>query len=341
MDDALRHGLEDAPSARWTPRTKAASLGVAVLLAAVLLYFSLRGIEWKQVARIVAGADPGRLALAAAIGTATLFLRACRWRILLNAEGNLGVSTVFWATAAGYFGNNFLPARAGELVRTFMISSRSALETPYVLATALSERVADAVALLVISAVVFLILPTQSGWLTGATRSVAILALLGALGIAILPLLGSFARSVIEHAPLPHALRPRLITAMEHGLRGMRAFHHAGRLFGFLGLTVVIWTLDAVGTVIVGAAVGFRIPVSVAFLLIAGLGLGSALPSTPGYVGIYQFVAVTVLTPFGFSRTDAIAYILVAQALSYVVIGFWGSLGLLRYRRARPPRFST
>jgi hypothetical protein len=84
-----------------------------------------------------------------------------------------------------------------------------------------------------------------------------------------------------------------------------------------------------------GAALGFRIPLSAAFLLIAALGLASALPSTPGYVGIYQFVAVTVLTPFGFSRTDAIAYILVAQALMYVVIGFWGSLGLLRYRRTR------
>src|SRR5258708_25269997 len=116
----------------------------------------------------------------------------------------------------------------------------------------------------------------------------------------------------------------------------MRAFHDARRLSGFLGVTALIWCLDAVGTVIVGAALGLRFPISLAFLLIAGLGLGSALPSTPGYVGIYQFVAVTVLTPFGFSRNGAIAYILVAQALSYVVIGFWGALGLLRYRRTRP-----
>jgi len=118
-------------------------------------------------------------------------------------------------------------------------------------------------------------------------------------------------------------------------LRGLRAFHDARRLSGFLALTVLIWCLDALGTVIGGAALGFRIPISVAFLLVAGLGLGSALPSTPGYVGIYQFVAVTVLTPFGFSRTDAIAYILVAQALMYVVIGFWGSIGLWRYRGTR------
>jgi uncharacterized membrane protein YbhN (UPF0104 family) len=49
-------------------------------------------------------------------------------------------------------------------------------------------------------------------------------------------------------------------------------------------------------------------------------------------VGIYQFVAVTVLRPFGFSRSDALAYILVVQAIGYVLISFWGLMGLLRYR---------
>ena len=326
---------EETPSAWSTSRTRVVSFSVAALLAAVLLYYSLRGIEWGQVGRIVAAAAPGRLVLAAGIGTANLFLRACRWRILLNAEGSVRVPTVFWATAAGYFGNNFLPARAGELVRTFMISSQSGLENTYVLATALSERVADAIALVVIIAMVLLILPAQPGWLAGAARPFAVLGLIGALGIAFLPMLGPFARSIIERAPLPQALRPKLITAMEHGLRGMRAFHDARRLSAFLAFTVVIWSLDALATVIGASALGFVIPGPVAFLLIASLGLGSALPSTPGYVGIYQFVAVTVLTPFGFSRTDAIAYILVAQALNYVVILCWGSLGLWRYRRAR------
>ena len=317
----------------WTAQgRRVLSVGAAALLAAVLLYYSLRGIDWRQVAHLVTGASPGGLILTAGIGTVSLFLRACRWRILLNAEGAVGVSTAFWATAAGYFGNNFLPARAGELVRTYMISSRSGLGNTYVLATALSERVADAIALVVISAAVLLILPAQPGWLGGAARPFAILGLFGALAIAILPLLGSVARTAITRAPLPHALRPRLITAVDNGLRGMRAFHNVRRLSGFLGLTVLIWSLDAVGTVVVGAALGLLIPIPVGFLLIAGLGLSSALPSTPGYVGIYQFVAVAVLTPFGFSRSAAIAFILVAQALGYVVIGVWGSIGLWRYR---------
>jgi hypothetical protein len=56
-----------------------------------------------------------------------------------------------------------------------------------------------------------------------------------------------------------------------------------------------------------------------AMLLLTGLGLGSALPSTPGYVGIYQFVAVTVLVPLGIAKAPALAYILLVQASGYVV----------------------
>jgi uncharacterized membrane protein YbhN (UPF0104 family) len=122
---------------------------------------------------------------------------------------------------------------------------------------------------------------------------------------------------------------------MENALRGLRAFHDARRASAFLGLTAVIWFLDGVGAVIVSHALGLRMPLAVAFVLIAGLSVASAIPSTPGYVGVYQFVAVSLLTPFGFSRSDAIAYILLAQVVTVVVIAFWGSLGLLRYRRLR------
>ena len=156
--------------------------------------------------------------------TVTLFLRAFRWRILLTAEGPVEVRTAFWATSAGYFGNNFLPARAGELVRTFMISSRCGLNAAYVLATALSERVADAIALVVISALVLLTLPAQPGWLANAARPFAILGLSGALIIAVLPRMESLARRLLHRLPAPETLRLKLILAMENGLRGSAPF---------------------------------------------------------------------------------------------------------------------
>ena len=313
-------------------RRRIVPLFLAAALAAIFLWYSLRGISWDSAGRIVAEASVPRLLAAGCLSTVALFLRACRWRVLLNADGEVDVPEAFWATAAGYFGNNFLPARAGELVRTVMISARHNLDKAYVLATALAERVADAIALVLISAVVLLLLPQEPGWLIRAARPFAALGALGALAIALLPLLGRRATALANRAPIPHALRPKLADGIEQGLRGLAAFHHHRRLAAFLAFTIVIWMLDGVGTVIGASALHLAMPFPIALLLLAGLGLGSALPSTPGYVGIYQFVAVSVLVPFGFSRTDAIAYILVAQAMNYAVVGAWGLAGFLRYR---------
>ena len=321
-----------------------ATVAAGVLLAAVLLYFSLRGIEWDEFRRTVKSADVGLLTLAGVIAVTTIFLRGWRWRILLNAErapstplgtgeGRVGVMSAFWATSAGLFGNNFLPARAGELVRTFMISAEHGLSKSYVLATAIAERIADAIVLVTIAAIVLLTLPSPPGWLAGAAKPFAVLGLAGAAAIAFLPLFGQALERLIARAPVPASLQARLIGATEQGLLGLRAFHDAGRLVAFVGIAIGIWVLDAAGTVIGAAALGLDLPFSVAFLLIAGLGLGSALPSTPGYIGIYQFVTISVLTPFGFTKAEALAYILVSQAVMYIVIGVLGAIGLLRRRK--------
>ena len=315
-------------------RRRLLTIVVAAVLAVVLLYSAVEGIDWREVARTVARARPAGLMLVVAFATSTLLIRALRWRLLLEAEGTVSVRTAFLATAAGYLGNGLLPARAGELIRTFMISSRCAIDTAFVLATALTERVADAVALAFIAAVILATTPVRLGWLEDALKPAAVLALIAVMLIVVLPMMESVGKGLLERLPLQQALRPRLEAVMGQGLRGIRAFHDVERLSAFVGLTALIWTLDAVATIAGGAALGLAIPIPAAFLLLACLGLGSALPSTPGYVGIYQFAAVSALTPFGFSAADAIAYILVAQALMMLVMGLFGSVGLLEYRRS-------
>jgi uncharacterized protein (TIRG00374 family) len=314
------------PSAKLGPITTV----VALVLATVLLYFSVRGIEWNRVWTLVRSANIEKLALWAALWSVTLLLRAIRWRILLRVEGPVGIGDAFWATSAGYFGNTFLPARAGELIRIFMISARCGLSKTFVLTTALSERVADAIALAAIGALALLALPAAPGWMADTARPVAALGLCGAAAIGLLPRLERLGQKILRRLPLPARLRSRLLEMLEHGIRGVKAFHDARRLLAFLSLTIVIWCVNAAAAVIAASALALSIPLPLAFLLIVGQGLGSALPSTPGYIGIYQFVAVSVLTPFGLNKTDVIAYTLVTQALFYPLVSFWGAIAFWR-----------
>jgi len=84
-----------------------------------------------------------------------------------------------------------------------------------------------------------------------------------------------------------------------------------------------------------GRALNLTLPLKGALLLLTALGLESALPSTPGYVGIYQFVAVTVLAPFHFSRSEALVYIITFQIVNYAVLIVMGRHRFLAFGRER------
>jgi len=219
---------------------------VALTLAVVLLYYSLRGIDWRQVWLTLKTARLSYLALMWAISTVSLVLRALRWRVLLQSGGPVGVATAFWATCAGYFGNNYLPARAGELVRTMMVDAEAGLGRTFVLTTALSERIVDAITLVLVSSLVLLTLPSRPGWYGPAARPFAIVGICGAFGIAILPRLERLWKYLLAHAPVPERFREKLVHILEQILFGLRAFHDARRLLLFMGLTAVIWFVDAI-----------------------------------------------------------------------------------------------
>jgi len=164
------------------PRSNLLHWVIALGLAGVLLYYSLRGIDWHQVWSTLATTRLDYVSGFMIVTTGSLFLRALRWRVLLQAGGPVRVPTAFWATCAGYFGNSFLPARAGELIRSMAIDAETGIGRTFILTTALAERIVDAIALVLISSLVLLTLPVRPGWYATAAKPFAILGIAGVLG---------------------------------------------------------------------------------------------------------------------------------------------------------------
>jgi uncharacterized protein (TIRG00374 family) len=298
------------------------------VISGVLLFFAVRGVDWTQVLATLRRGRVDFLSLACLILTVSYMIRALRWRVVLSAERRIALMTVFWATMAGYLGNSVLPARAGELIRSVLLGRQASLSTSYVLATTLLERLADVVALVIIGLLGLLVLGTLPEWLLMAAQVAGTLGLVGVVGLW---LLRRFDRRLIDHIarlPVPVRLRIRLTVLLSQFLLGLSALRNRRRRLTFAALTAVIWMLDVVYALMVGQA--FDLPLSVprAMVLLAAIGLASAVPSTPGYVGVYQFVAITVLVPFGFSRDQALAQVIGLQGVAFGVEIVWGTLGL-------------
>jgi glycosyltransferase 2 family protein len=69
-------------------------------------------------------------------------------------------------------------------------------------------------------------------------------------------------------------------------------------------------------------------------VFLSALGLSSAISSTPGYIGVYQFAAVTVLAPFGISKSTALVFILISEIANYEVVSFWGNIRVLENKQS-------
>ena len=303
-------------------------LGFSLALAAVLLYVTLRGLDWAAFWATVRNGHYVFLLLVLPIASINYFVRAFRWSIFVRSQGHVPILSVFWANMVGYMGNSYLPARAGELLRSAYLGTQTGLGTSFVLATALTERLMDVVALVVIGSLSLLM---QSGLSAALASALRVIALAGFVGLAIVILAPFQERLFLRIAgwlPLPERLRRIASEQLSRFLLGMRSLHNAQRLFSFILLTLLIWLVDAFANTIGVRVISQSLTIPQALVFLAALGLSSAIPSTPGYVGVFQFVTVLVLVPFGFSRAEALAYILLSQILNYIGVTFWGLIGL-------------
>jgi glycosyltransferase 2 family protein len=304
-------------------------LPLTFLLAAFFLYLAVRRVNWAETLATLRQGNLALLALVMLVFTLSCLMRGLRWRVLLSAEKKLPLPMVFFSMMAGYLGNAYLPARAGEIIRSVMVGDRGGISKSFVLATALTERIADAVILVAVSAAALASMGSLPPEMIQAMRIMAVLGVIGAILVFLAPHLGGLIHAIIQRLPLSPALREKLDGMAGSFLTGAGALQHPLRLAQFAGLSAILWSSDTLVGVLLARAFGLTLNPAQVFVLLAALGIASAIPSTPGYVGVFQFVAIAVLVPFGLSDSQAIAYILAFQGMQYLGITFWGLIGLL------------
>ena len=89
------------------------------------------------------------LFLASILLVFSVLLRAVRWKYLLNIDTN--IMNLFAAQLIGYFINNILPIRIGDIIKSYVIAKKTNNSTGYVIGSVFVERVLDTITLLCFS----------------------------------------------------------------------------------------------------------------------------------------------------------------------------------------------
>jgi uncharacterized protein (TIRG00374 family) len=299
-------------------------LGIAISLA--LLIWLFWNVDLREVAARLADTRWGWLTLSVALNLASLWARAVRWRHLFPRRAH--PTHLLNATVIGYMGNNLLPLRAGEALRVYVVTRRGQRFWTAV-ATLVVERALDGLAVGIVLAFVFFLVPTPREVAWAAEIFVALvlgmLAVLVAITAAPLPC-RILIRSLASRWP---AIETRLLVifdSMSEGLRGMR---RPAQLLPTAIWSVAIWVLIVESVWTCFQAARLDLPMTAALCVIAFLGLGVSLPSSPGFIGVVQAATVLALSLFGIGKADALSFSLLLHASQFVPITAWGLLLLV------------
>ncbi len=307
---------------------------ISILLATLFLYLALLNLEWKAFFSILRNIQIAYLPLVLLWGSLGYLIRACRWRILLSAEKPVAVPSVFLANMAGYLGNAVLPARTGELIRAAYLAKKEAIPIAFALATGLTERLMDVVALVILGALSLSFTRLTSSKLVMSLNLMGTIGIVSVIAIVLLPRFASQIETMVGNLPLLRAQqKEKLRSFVCNFLTGLASLSNIKRAAFFTILTGMIWLIDATGTMFLSYILSLSLTLPQAFVLLAALGLSSAIPSTPGYVGVYQFAAILALSPFGFSEAEAVALVLVSQIMNLIVVSLWGIIAAGRLGR--------
>lgn len=266
-----------------------------------------------------------------------IVLRALRWRHLTNAIRPLPRMALCRATALGFLANNVLPLRIGEVLRSLALARECGVPPGAVIGTVVIERVIDSWMVLALALGALTLAGDAAGtWQRGVTWLLP----LAAVPVALLAWLRLAPEQVQRLASF--ALRPFPDRAEQFALRqldlvgeGLGSLTRGRHLF-WIGLhSVAIWLVANTLPVLSGFwSLGLAFPsrfdeLVAGWVTLAAIAVAVALPSAPGFFGVYHSACRLVLERFGFPAETAVA----TGTLIHAV--FWLStcaLGLLALR---------
>lgn len=309
-----------------------AALGIALSVA--LLAVTLRGVDPGSVWSVLAASD-WRLFLAATVAATAIFpLRARRWRTILDPVApNLPFGPLFRATAIGMAANNVLPARLGEPARAFALTRETPVGFAPALASLVVDRVFDAIVLLAFLAIAMLSAPFAPGVTVFGQplQHVAVTAALAALtGITMLYLLVFLPAAALGlwsafAGKLAPRFEPRGRALLEAFVSGLSVLREPARFVAVLWWTALHWLLNAFAFWLGFRAVGIEAPFTAALFLQSLISIGVAVPSSPGFFGVFEVIAREGLGLFGVAPSLAVSWGIGFHVLSFIPITLLGA----------------
>ena len=293
-----------------------AAVAVGVLLIALFLLAT----DPSEIAEAFEDANYWYVAPAVVVLFLSFWLRCYRWSVLMRPVAAITPRRLFSYSLIGYMANNLIPARAGELIRAYVLGERERVSTVGTLGAIAVERLFDGCVLVLM----LLTAGAVAGLGDGRLQAIAIAsAVLFSVALVVFYWLTlreerTYRAADFILARLPASAGERLSPHLRSLVGALRSVHDWRSFLLVTFFSILGWTVEAGAYAIVGLAFDLKVSFAHYVLLLAAANLAIIIPTFFGGAGPFEWAAKLVLVNAGIGGGLAAAYAIVAHAVVVV-----------------------
>jgi uncharacterized protein (TIRG00374 family) len=286
-----------------------------------------RTVDLAEVARHRDSIDWVLLGLTFGSIVVSMILKCVRWQYLFAERPAPPLSPLLSSLYIGYLMNTILPARIGELVRAVLIGRQGRGGTPAAFASIVLEKILD-LATLALLLVALLLIVQLPEWVTPIAYTSAGALVVGFGGLAVLLAARKPVVRLVQalEARLPLLARIGLARLAASFLDGLAGLGRRDALPGLVFWSIAVWACSAFTMWAGLQGSGITAGMTPVLLTLVVTNIGMAVPSAPGYVGVFHYLVLLSLQPFGVDASHAVFAATVMHLTvfgNFIVGGLW------------------
>lgn len=301
------------------------------IITAIALYLTFRGVDFATLISNLKNASKSWLLVAVCATFASYLLRALRWEYFF-LKSTMHFLDAWRVLILGFFMNNILPARAGELVRAHTGAKVSGETRTLVLATIASERLADGLTI----SLMFLLFATSVGdqELSHELFLVSLAFGFAAFCIILVLFMRRHIFKIAEklHLKFDNRGSNYAFDRLQIFLNGLTPLLTPSRLPASAGLSIIIWCVELSVYYCVAQAYQSELSLPLCVLFMVAVNFSSLIPAAPGGIGVIELIASAALVSVGIDREHALTMVITQHLIQYLTVGIPGLVILLGWK---------
>jgi glycosyltransferase 2 family protein len=289
---------------------------VTYAVSAVSLVWALRGYDFSQIQTAILSVRWGWVCLAVVLELAVYLLHAWRWLTLLSPVERPGFWETVQAIYIGLFASGVLPLRPGEIIRGYLLTVWAGIPISLTLTSMVIERVLDGIWLVAAFGI--------AASFTSMPRALIDFAQVLAVGVAAVAALFLYVlfRKQHAHTFLSGLSWGRKFVHVLDQIHQLGDWRTVARAFG---ITCLFWTIQILPIWALLRSYDMDLSIWAAAVVLIIKSIGTAIPSAPGNLGVFQSVVVLALGIFNVEHNVALELSVLTWAaltLPLLIAGF-------------------